>query len=309
MLENLADGVRAGRPGAPRRRASTRRSGSAPWSATCSSSPGSRPGSRRCGWPGRGRRPGRRGRRRPGARPAARSASTSTVPTRSRCTPTGPGSASCSPTCSTTRSGTAPRAGGSASAARSRGDRWRLDVADDGPGVAPADRERAFERFGTLTGRRTRGTGGTGLGLAIARWVAACTAAPSGSSTHRPAPPGPCSASTCRSTPTADRPDATRRPAVPPTRPARPPPPPIYPGHPGCSRASRRRSSTRCSAGSGPTCPAAPGRCVLAAAGVGVLAGLVLPNHAAGLALFLVVLVAPGSRWRPPRGTAATRSR
>ncbi|QZY30553.1 DUF4153 domain-containing protein [Nocardioides coralli] len=47
--------------------------------------------------------------------------------------------------------------------------RWWLEVADDGPGVAPADRERVFDRFGTVTD--THG-GGTGLGLAIARWVA-----------------------------------------------------------------------------------------------------------------------------------------
>lgn len=46
---------------------------------------------------------------------------------------------------------------------------WRLEIADDGPGVAPADRERVFERFGTLAGVEG---GGTGLGLAIARWVA-----------------------------------------------------------------------------------------------------------------------------------------
>ena len=32
-----------------------------------------------------------------------------------------------------------------------------------------ADRERVFERYGTLTGHEG---GGTGLGLAIARWVA-----------------------------------------------------------------------------------------------------------------------------------------
>ncbi len=44
----------------------------------------------------------------------------------------------------------------------------RLEVADEGPGIAPQDRERVFERFGTLPD--TSG-GGTGLGLAIARWV------------------------------------------------------------------------------------------------------------------------------------------
>ena len=46
-------------------------------------------------------------------------------------------------------------------------DAWWLDVADAGPGVAPGDRERVFERFGT-----DDGGGGTGLGLAVARWVA-----------------------------------------------------------------------------------------------------------------------------------------
>ncbi|GAB2745396.1 sensor histidine kinase [Amycolatopsis magusensis] len=44
-----------------------------------------------------------------------------------------------------------------------------IEVADDGPGIAPADRERVFERF--TRGERA-GDGGTGLGLAIARWVA-----------------------------------------------------------------------------------------------------------------------------------------
>lgn len=43
---------------------------------------------------------------------------------------------------------------------------WWLEVTDDGGGVAPADRERVFDRFGTDR------AGGTGLGLAIARWVA-----------------------------------------------------------------------------------------------------------------------------------------
>jgi len=45
-----------------------------------------------------------------------------------------------------------------------------LQVADTGPGIAPEDRERVFERFVRLDAART--TGGAGLGLAIARWVA-----------------------------------------------------------------------------------------------------------------------------------------
>lgn len=45
----------------------------------------------------------------------------------------------------------------------------RIDVADRGPGVSAADRERIFDRF-VQTG--SAGLGGTGLGLAIARRVA-----------------------------------------------------------------------------------------------------------------------------------------
>ena len=48
------------------------------------------------------------------------------------------------------------------------GDVVRLEVTDDGAGIAPEDRERVFERFGTL---QDPAGGGTGLGLAIARWV------------------------------------------------------------------------------------------------------------------------------------------
>lgn len=42
-----------------------------------------------------------------------------------------------------------------------------LEVADDGPGIAPADQARVFERFI----RGGADDGGTGLGLAIARWA------------------------------------------------------------------------------------------------------------------------------------------
>lgn len=42
-----------------------------------------------------------------------------------------------------------------------------VTVADDGPGVPPADRTRIFERFVRLDAARDRGEGGFGLGLAI----------------------------------------------------------------------------------------------------------------------------------------------
>lgn len=42
-------------------------------------------------------------------------------------------------------------------------------VDDDGPGIAPEDRERVFAPFVRLETSRNRDTGGTGLGLAVAR--------------------------------------------------------------------------------------------------------------------------------------------
>jgi signal transduction histidine kinase len=50
----------------------------------------------------------------------------------------------------------------------------RVLVTDTGPGVAPADRERIFDRLVRLDDSRDRGSsaGGAGLGLAIARGIA-----------------------------------------------------------------------------------------------------------------------------------------
>ncbi len=43
----------------------------------------------------------------------------------------------------------------------------RLEIEDHGPGIAPADANRLFERFYRVDGSRNRTTGGNGLGLAI----------------------------------------------------------------------------------------------------------------------------------------------
>jgi signal transduction histidine kinase len=52
------------------------------------------------------------------------------------------------------------------------GDRVRVVVDDDGPGVPAIDRERIFERFARLDDSRARDRGGAGLGLAVVRSVA-----------------------------------------------------------------------------------------------------------------------------------------
>ncbi|MBK1690337.1 PAS domain S-box protein [Rubrivivax gelatinosus] len=61
--------------------------------------------------------------------------------------------------------------GGTVSVAwRDDGTRLRLEVRDDGPGIAAADQRRIFKAFERLDGARAA-TGGAGVGLALAKWL------------------------------------------------------------------------------------------------------------------------------------------
>lgn len=73
-------------------------------------------------------------------------------------------------------------------AVRQEPDGWAaIEVVDHGPGIAPEDSARVFERFYRPDTSRTRASGGSGLGLAI---VATIVAAHGGSVRHEPTPGG-----------------------------------------------------------------------------------------------------------------------
>lgn len=55
--------------------------------------------------------------------------------------------------------------------AQQHAERLVIEVADDGPGIAPYDRDRVFERFYRADSARASHDGGAGLGLAIVRWI------------------------------------------------------------------------------------------------------------------------------------------
>ncbi|TCO35752.1 signal transduction histidine kinase [Kribbella steppae] len=164
---------------------------------------------------------------------------------------------------------------------------WRLEVADEGAGVPVADRDRVFERFGTLTD--AEGGGGTGLGLAIARWVTDLH----GGSIHfvDPAP---------RSTGARVRVDLPREPRqhTHVTRKAQEPvmEKPLETPAPAAAPVAAREPESGMDMLFGKFWPETglPGnvRAVLYCLGVGLLAAIVLPFRDLGLGTFVVLLAA-----------------
>ena len=168
-------------------------------------------------------------------------------------------------------------------------DCWQLEVADEGPGVAPANRERAFERFGTLSD--IDGGGGTGLGLAIARWVTDLHDGTIGFADPEPGEYGARIRADLPLVPTRPRQEEipmTESAAAPVGSPATAPP----------STPSRAAVPSLIDTTFGEFWPdhSVPGNVpvMLGALGVGVLAGVVLPFRDLGLGMFLVLVAAGG---------------
>ena len=168
----------------------------------------------------------------------------------------------------------------------------RLEVSDEGPGIAPEDRERVFERFGTLPDQTG---GGTGLGLAIARWVTDLHGGRIGLVDQAPGRSGARFRVDLPDVASADRPaehDERKQPMNPTTTPAGPPaaaPHPTQAGPITVSIVDAAFGSTWPDTGT----PARRG-VLLAAAAIGVFAGLSLSEVGPGLAMTLMLLASGG---------------
>jgi signal transduction histidine kinase len=163
--------------------------------------------------------------------------------------------------------------------AHETGTGWRLEVADGGPGVPAADRDRVFERFGTLA--ESEGGGGTGLGLAIARWVTDLH----GGTIHFVEPEPHRTGARVR----VDLPHEPQQPArAPRNEPVIAP----SPARPASSAAPEPAMDQLFARFWPETGVPANARAVLCSLGVGLLAGIILPFRDHGLGTFAVLLAA-----------------
>lgn len=171
-----------------------------------------------------------------------------------------------------------PQGGSVVVVAAEQGSGWRLEVLDEGPGIPAVDRDRVFERFGTL-GDTEQAGGGTGLGLAIARWVVDLHG---GAIRFLDPEPGHAGARVRVDLP-HDHPPIERPLMTQPTHVSPPAPRErVGPQEPGTDALFGAFWPERDVAGRP--------RAVLAALAVGVLAGVVLPFRGLGLGTFVVLL-------------------
>lgn len=142
-----------------------------------------------------------------------------------------------------------------------------LEVADEGPGLAPEQADRVFERFYRVDTARTRAQGGTGLGLSIVSAIAAAhggrvhvDSRPGEGATFRVVLPTTVSAPVPSGGFAPPSPGSPASNGTPPTPEPPPPPsvPPEPPAPPGASGPASRPTAPRPWASVGPGHPPPP---------------------------------------------------